>query len=148
MTPGEISALFERRGIAQTVPPLMHPEESTEMKLVPEGMQCPHTGFSQSEPGILCCLVYSEYLSGGVASFFNGTCRQFLCPAWDELTDREVLFAAELTGDWYYYSLLINSIELIKDICADYTSPGDVPEERLMELKKELITNLREEDII
>lgn len=112
-------------------------------------MQCPHIGISGSEPGIVCCLTYFDNHHGsGFESFFNGTCKTFLCTAWNELTDRQVLFAAELMKDWYYYSLLINSLEILIDLCAEYESPKDVPENVLSELKIELKEKLMEDDLI
>jgi len=112
-------------------------------------MQCPHIGISGSDPGIVCCLTYHDNHKGsGFESFFTGTCKTFLCTAWNELTDRQVLFAAELMKDWYYYSLLINSLEILMDLCAEYESPQDVPEEILEELKIELKEKLLEDDLI
>jgi hypothetical protein len=114
-----------------------------------EGMQCPHVGIAASEPDLVCCLVYSDCdRGGGLESFFTGTCKNFRCGAWDELTDRQVLFAAGLMGDWYYYSLLINEMESLRDICAAYGSPEDVPPELLRTLKIELEEKLFEEDLI
>ena len=126
-----------------------HPEDSTDEKLVKEGMQCGNVGISDSDPGLVCCLTYfDDHKGSGFESFFTGTCKHFLCVAWNELTDRQVLFAAELMKDWYYYSLLINSLEILMDLCADYESPEDVPEEILAELKLELVEKLMEDDLI
>lgn len=112
-------------------------------------MQCPHIGICGSDPGIVCCLTYHDNHQGsGFESFFSGTCKTFLCTAWNELTDRQVLFAAELMKDWYYYSLLINSLEILMDLCAEYESPHDVQEEILEELKIELKEKLFEDDLI
>lgn len=112
-------------------------------------MQCPNVGILESDPGIVCCLTYHDNHEGsGFESFFNGTCKNFYCVAWNELTDRQVLFAAELMKDWYYYSLLINSLETLMDLCAEYESPSDVPDEILDELKIELVDKLMEDDLI
>lgn len=112
-------------------------------------MQCGNVGISDSDPGIVCCLTYDDDHSNcGFESFFNGTCKNFYCVAWNELSDRQVLFAAELMQDWYYYSLLINSLEIIMDLCAGYDRPCDVPDEVLDDLKTELVKNLIEDDLI
>ena len=109
-------------------------------------MQCPYIGISHR---YLCCLVYSEDHKDKVyESFFTGTCKNFLCAAWDELTDREVLFAAELMQDWYYYSLLVNSPEIVIKLCAEYTASKDIPEDAFIELKTELRRRLLEEDMM
>lgn len=126
-----------------------HPEVSDYGKLVKEGMQCPHVGISSSEPGIVCCLSYNDNdKPPAFSSFFTGTCKNFYCVAWNELTARQILFAAELTGDWYYYSLLINCIEILMDLCSEYEEPSDVPESVLDDLKDELVKKLHEDDLI
>ena len=128
----------------------VHPEDSFEKKLVADGMQCPYIGIEDYDDNAhLCCLIYSEdHEDKTYESFFRGTCRSFLCAAWDELTDREVLFAAELMQDWFYYSLLINSTDIVTRLCSEYSSPKDVPEDTLGELKIELRRRLSEEDMM
>jgi hypothetical protein len=127
---------------------LKHPEESCEEKIVKDGMQCGNVGISRTEPGLVCCLTYhDEHKGSGFESFFKGTCKGFRCTAWNELTDRHILFSAELMKDWYYYSLLINSLELTMELCAEYESPRDVPDEILAELKIELETKSREYEL-
>ncbi|MCL1833249.1 MAG: hypothetical protein FWG49_01980 [Leptospirales bacterium] len=112
-------------------------------------MQCSYIGISDSDHRQLCCLIYSEDHKDKVyESFLTGTCKTFLCAAWDELTDREVLFAAELMQDWYYYSLLVNSPEIVTRLCAEYTASKDIPEDALIELKIELRRRLLEEDMM
>jgi hypothetical protein len=48
--------------------------------------------------------------------------------------------------DWYYYSLLINDIEAVHEICAAYGTPDDIPPDELRSLKIELVERLLEED--
>ena len=147
--PERIEALFISRGSERGALQVKKPEEAGEKKLVGEGMQCPNVGIAAQDPGLVCCLAYNDSDRGGeFQSFFTGTCKLFLCPAWDELTDREVLFAAGLMGDWYYYSLLINDIETLRNICADYESPKEFPGEKLETLKAELTERLHGEDVI
>jgi len=124
-----------------------HPDDSSLEKLFPDAIQCPNVGIGCSGPGIICCLIYENSDQGGdIGSFFNGTCRTFFCPAWDCLTDEEVLFAARLMGDWCYYSLLINDIEAVKSAYAQYGNPENVPDDRLALLKDELRHRLIDED--
>ena len=129
---------------------LVHPEDSFKEKLIADGMQCSYIGIEDYDNNAhLCCLIYAESHEGkAYESFFNGTCRSFLCTAWDDLTDREVLFAAELMKDWFYYSLLINSPELLTKLCAEYGTPKDISDDSLNELKTELRRRLSEEDMI
>jgi hypothetical protein len=149
ISPELIEAIFISRDDESGRRLTWHPEESCEKKLVRKGMQCSHVGISQSDPGLVCCLTYfDDHEGSGFESFFKGTCKNFLCAAWNELTDRQVSFAAELMKDWYYYSLLINSLDILVDLCAEYESPEDVPAEVLEELKIELKKMLMEEDMI
>ena len=112
-------------------------------------MQCTHVGISGSEPGIVCCLSYNDNEKPPeFRSFFKGTCKNFYCVAWNELTAKQILFAAELMGDWYYYSLLINCIEILMDLCSEYEYPSDMPGSVLEELKLELVNKLNEDDLI
>lgn len=142
-----IEELFQKRGQDFSTHELKHPDESCFEKLFHDAMQCSHVGMSSTDPGVICCLIYDAAERGeAVESFFQGTCRNFYCQAWHDLTDRQVLFAARLMGDWYYYSLFINDIEAVQDVCARYTHPEDVPYEELETLKSDLIERLMDED--
>lgn len=84
-------------------------------------------------------MIYTDCDRGDkLESFFLGTCKNFYCGAWDNLTDMQVLFAAKLMGDWYYYSLFIHDIEAVQNLCALYSRPEDVPHEELLSLKQDL----------
>ncbi|HNX24616.1 MAG TPA: hypothetical protein PKG60_11260 [Spirochaetota bacterium] len=149
ISPDNIEEMFISRDADAARRLQKHPEDSFHEKLVKEGMQCAHVGISGSDPGLVGCLTYhDDHRGSGFESFFTGTCKHFLCVAWNELTDRQVLFAAELMKDWYYYSLLVNSLEILMDLCAEYESPEDVPDEVLSELKIELKEKLMEDDLI
>jgi hypothetical protein len=150
LSPEKIEEIFENRGLVGSLKLMtMHPEESTDQKLVRDGMQCPHIGISPSEPGIVCCLSYmDDDRPPAFKSFFSGTCKNFYCAAWSELSERQILFAAELTGDWYYYSLLINCTDILSELCSDYEKPRDVPRNIFKELKLELVKKLNEDDLI
>ncbi len=143
----ELEHLYIARGEKGPEIPLRHPESLSEEKIFPDAMQCPHVAVTEGEFTEIGCLIYRDTeLSGETGSFFKGTCSNFYCTAWDTLSDEEVLFAAGLMKDWYYYSLLINDIETLQELCADYRDPEDVPLERLEELKIILLERLIEED--
>ena len=147
MPPEKIGELFEERERAGPSRPVLHPEIAHEEKLFPDELQCPNVGMQSSEPGLVCCLAYGDReVADDIASFMKSTCSKFLCPAWDELTDREVLFAARLMRDWYWYSLLINDIELLQELCAEYDRPEDVPEDEMERMRSDLLDFFREED--
>lgn len=145
MTRDELESLLSERGASGPQRPYRHPYTVTEKKVYLDAMQCPHVGLDRDDE--ICCLIYSESDKGGeLLTFFNGTCGNFYCPAWDDLTDRQILFAARLMGDWYYYSLLINDIEAVQNICAEYDNPSDVPEDEIEILKEELMERFIAED--
>ena len=141
----QIEELLLKRTAAGSPPPYKHPYTVNHEKLYRDAMQCPHVGLSEDNE--VFCLIYAEPdKKGEVLSFFNGTCSNFFCPAWDVLTDKQVIFAARLMKDWFYYSLLINDIEAVQDLCASYSSPDDVPEDVLDELKEDILDRFVAED--
>lgn len=147
MPPERIEDMLMDRARECSGRPIKHPEEACAEKLFRDEIQCPNVGMQSPYPGQVCCLLYTEHDRGEeIESFFNGTCKTFLCPAWYDLTDRQVLFAARLMHDWYYYSLFINAIESVHEICAMYSRPEDVPPDKLRSLKDELAERLLEED--
>lgn len=144
----EIEELFLARGQGLPARPSPHPEESHAEKLIMDAMQCSHVCMLSADNGLLSCLIYDAHDNEeeDIKKYFTGTCCNFYCPAWHNLTDRQVLFAARLMQDWYYYSLFINDIEAIHEICATYSEPEDVPFEELRRLKIELEQRFLEED--
>jgi hypothetical protein len=139
--------MFLNRGRGPLKYPVVHPDQACNEKLFQDAIQCPHVGMKSSFPGHICCLIYDDHSrEKKIDSFFNGTCKTFYCPAWHDLTDEQVLFAARLMHDWYYYSLLINDIEAVHEICAAYGTPDDIPPDELRSLKIELVERLLEED--
>ena len=141
----QIEELLLKRGDEGPTHPYQHPYSVKYEKLYRDAMQCPHVGLSDDNE--VFCLIYGEPdKKGEVLSFFNGTCGNFYCPAWDVLTDKQVVFAARLMKDWFYYSLLINDIESVQNLCASYGSPEDVPEEELDELKQDILDKFIAED--
>lgn len=143
----EIEELFmdrERCGPGREV---LHQETALCEKLFASELQCPNVGMGGDEPGLICCTVYHGHDRGEeFESFWESTCKTFRCPAWTELADREVLFAARLMRDWYWYGLLINDIESLQDLCTQYERPEDVPEEEMELLKERLIEFFIDED--
>ena len=141
----QIEELLLKRGTEGSPHPYLHPYTVTCEKLYRDAMQCPHVGLSDYNE--VFCIIYDEPgKKGEVLSFFNGTCGNFYCPAWDVLTDRQVIFAARLMKDWFYYSLLINDIEAVQNLCASFSSPEDVPEDVLDDLKEDILEKFIAED--
>jgi len=131
LEPAEISALFkeeEREGKSEAP---VYP------KRFDDAIQCPHVGYTSGPEPVIGCLKYRESADSSDA-FFNKTCKTFFCPASDHLTREEIIFAARLCADWYYYSLLIHEIELLKSLAKEFSDPAMMPPERLRALKERL----------
>jgi len=137
LSPEEINKLFKNRHLNSKK---NNCKSSRPEKSLADGIQCEYVGYIDSSKTEIGCLIYNDELSktGSMAKFFSKTCKTFFCPASNILTDDEILFAAELMQDWYYYSLLINEISILKGLCREYKSPGHVPENRLDAVKGEL----------
>jgi len=137
LSPEEINKLFKNRQLnsKKNNCTFSRPEKSLD-----DGIQCEYVGYSNSLGTEIGCLIYNDELSktGSMAEFFSKTCKTFFCPASNILTGDEILFAAELMQDWFYYSLLINEISILKGLCREYKNPGNVPEERLDAVKEKL----------
>jgi hypothetical protein len=88
---------------------------------------CPFTGFVGDGATIGCILHPEPRARGEVADCFlsyrGKTCT---CPAVETLEPHLVTFAAQLTGDWYYYGLLIHHAALLRKIAKRYGSPGEI----------------------
>ncbi|MBN2161130.1 MAG: hypothetical protein JW807_17215 [Spirochaetes bacterium] len=62
----------------------------------------------------------------------------FTCSASEELADREILYAARLARDWFYYSLLIHAPERLRAVMKEHPDPGMIPDDELDALRREL----------
>ncbi len=146
------TALFGARGAeadgAKMRPPGSVPAEHTSVTaLHDDAICCPFVGFIDADRTLIGCLVYSRPPEADAArGFFERTCRTFSCPARETLDDAEALFAARLTGDWYYYGLLINSIPLLRELIHSHGVPGNVPDSELRTVKRRLETGLSAAD--
>ncbi len=146
-SPEKIGGLFHERAKKKGGTPFESPENSSEEKLFHDAMQCPHGGLDRVDTDEIGCLIYAEHDRGAKAeTFFQGTCKNFYCAAWDCLTDEEVIFAARLMGDWYYYGLFINDIACVQELFAVHGRAENVPAEELESLKEELKQRLIDED--
>lgn len=114
-------------------------------EIITDSMKCPY--ISQiDENNTIGCLAYDniDMLDNKMKEFFLKTCKIFYCRAWDVLSDREVIFAAELLKDWYYYSLLINDCQYLKEISKKFKYPGNISEDELNTIKNNLEKKLCE----
>ena len=110
-----------------------------------DGMKCQYIG-KINKNNTIGCTAYDniDLLDSKMKDFFFETCKTFYCRAWDVLSDREVIFAAELMKDWYYYSLLINDCLYLKEISKKFKNPANIKEDELEIIKKNLEAKLAE----
>ncbi len=106
-------------------------------KRIEDAIQCPYIGYIDDEETLIGCLLYAGSRQGDIrfSNFQNNTCVIFSCLAREILTEEEILYAARLTGDWFYYSLLINDINLLRKTAKEFPRPEDVPEDLLDKIK-------------
>lgn len=108
-------------------------------------MQCRFTGFTDPERKEAGCLVHerSGELPEKQRIFFEKVCSTFYCRSRDVLDDGEIIYAAKLTRDWYFYPLLVNNVKLLRRISRRYKNPEDVPQAEIDRLKGELLETLK-----
>ena len=108
-------------------------------KKLDDGIQCPFVGYTSPE-GSIGCLAYfnNSFFKPALKDFFDKTCKNFSCLAKELLSDPEILYAAKITRDWFYYSLLINDIKLLRKLFDKYKNPEDIPGFELREVKNSL----------
>lgn len=116
-------------------------------RIHPDGIQCPSLGFIDHDSNIIGCLLYhnSDIPDLRFHRFQDHTCKNFFCTAENILAENEILFASELMRDWYYYSLLINEIDLLKELTARYRYPENVPDRVMQSVKGALRRAIRDE---
>ncbi|MBN1501199.1 MAG: hypothetical protein JW982_13640 [Spirochaetes bacterium] len=147
LPPEEIENILAERNINAGLRKNLNQKDFSFKKICDDTLQCPHMGMV--EPGIIGCLAYNDAdFNSEFQEFFNSVCKEYYCAACKELTDRQILFAAELMHDWYYYSLLIYNIDILLDLYAEHQIPGDVPDDILESVKAELEQKLLDEDMI
>lgn len=141
--PGEITALFRARleffldGSKKQ--PLLPP------KALPDALQCPHVAFTDEACSLIGCLYYHEKAMQE-DTFFKKTCKTFLCPAAEELSPEEIIYAARLCGDWFYYSLLIHEIKFLRSLMNRYPDPDKMPQKTRQDMQARLTGALRQEE--
>ncbi len=103
-------------------------------------MFCEFIAVNESN-NLIGCMAYSDstMLSSDLSLFFEKTCKTFYCKAAEILSEKEILFAAELTGDWYYYPLLINEVNHLRKTMKLYQFPKQVGTDYFDKIKKDLL---------
>jgi hypothetical protein len=123
--------------------------EFTLLKVHDDAIQCPFVGYIRSTATI-GCLIYPESISTDLRKkrLTGNTCRHFSCAAREVLTDDEIVFAARMMQDWYYYSLLINDIAFLKKIYQELRDKEELPDDVLKGIKENLTNALFEHALI
>ncbi len=137
--PDEIARLLMSRGRGEK------PPAGGGICLFDDATRCPHIGIINEDIQTIGCLIYGHAIKGEtIDAFFEYTCKNFSCRAREMLSREEILFAARLMGDWYYYSLLINEITLLQGLFRKYGLPERISPEELALLKRRLAGLLRD----
>lgn len=97
---------------------------------------CPFAGYVDGDRHAGCLLYPEDHppeLRYECFQSYRG--KLFSCQAWDILSDNEVLYAARLTGDWYYYSIIIHDVETLRHLMGTWPHPADIPAKYFEDLK-------------
>lgn len=114
-------------------------------KLYNDGLQCPFVALL--DDGTVGCVIYptKESADSRFDCFQNYTCKYFSCASKEILSDEEILYAARLFGDWYYYTLLIHSIDLLRKFMQANPVLEKTDAKAIAMLKEQLEASLRSE---
>jgi hypothetical protein len=101
--------------------------------------RCPFVGYT-GDGRHAGCLLYPEdhppELRQECFQSYRG--KLFTCRARENLSDEEILYAARLTGDWYYYSVLIHDEAMLKRLARSWPDPENVPEGERKRMRQSL----------
>jgi hypothetical protein len=101
--------------------------------------RCPFVGFVSKDRLAGCLLVREDDPSDlRHECFLSYRGKIFTCPARESLHDKEILYAARLARDWYYYGILIHEPELLRRLMEEHPDAGEVPALRREALEREL----------
>ncbi len=114
-------------------------------KLYEDGLQCPFVCLL--DDGTVGCAIYPAHGEDDMRfdCFQNYTCKYFSCASKKILIGEEILYAARLFRDWYYYTLFIHSIDIIRKFRLAHPIVEKIEESALTELKQLLDASLRSE---
>ncbi len=74
-----------------------------------------------------CALNREAHRHGGtVDCVLSYRGKRFMCPAGERLSTREIRFAAQFAGDWYFYSILIHNNALLSRMLREWGDPGAI----------------------
>jgi hypothetical protein len=101
--------------------------------------RCYFAGFISREKNIGCLLGGEDDQSGlRHECFLSYRGKIFTCPAREDLADEEILYAARLNRDWFYYPILIHEPDLLRRCMGEFPVPEEVPAARREVLEREL----------
>lgn len=117
----------------------------TQEKLHEDGMQCPFVCLF--DDGIVGCAIYpnNSLIDIRYDCFQNYTCKYFSCTANDILSDEEILYAARLFNDWYYYPIFIHSIDFLRTFKESHPQIEKIGNDEIMHIKNLLERQLKTE---
>lgn len=139
LTPDECNSLFKKRSIRIRNGFFVNQTENIAV-VVPGAMQCRYVGHTDYDRNEIGCLIHDNEpkMTPSEKDFFRKVCSTFYCKGRDVLSKKEILFAAELTRDWFYYPILITEIKYLRKLVNIYENPGKVTEPEIKKIKNDL----------
>ena len=143
LTPGEYNQLFKLRSIRIKNGFFVNETEKFQ-EVVPGAMQCKYVGYTDRGKNEIGCLIHESEpkMTSSEKEFFRKVCSTFYCKGRDVLTKKEILFAAELTRDWFYYPILITEINYLRKLVNIYDNPSKITDNEMKKIKDDLIVIL------
>lgn len=106
--------------------------------------QCPFLGITAEEHKAVCLLADSDTdRNFRHECFLSYRGKEFICWVKEILADNEICYAAMFTGDWYYYSILIHSPDVLRSLMRDYSDPCSIPLNRRELVEQNLKERIR-----
>lgn len=139
ITPGECRALFRMR--STRIKNGFFVKETGNIPVIVSGaMQCSYVGYTDKDKNEIGCLIHDNEskMTSSEKDFFRSVCSTFYCRGRDVLSGKEILFAAELTGDWFYYPILITEINYLRKLVNIYEKPAKIPAGEIEKIKNDL----------
>jgi hypothetical protein len=140
LTPGEYDNLFKLRTVRIRNGFYLNDNEKIG-EVVSGAMQCKYVGYTDQGSREIGCLIHEgeSKMTPAEKVFFQKVCSTFYCKGRDVLSKKEILFAAEMTQDWFFYPILITEIKYLQKLVNIYGDPGKISGSDLKKIKNQLV---------
>jgi len=119
LSPEKLKCFYKKNEIIESPDPLLT-----------DGTHCAYIGVVDDNTNLIGCTIYKQTnKTADISEFFNTVCSVFQCKAFEELENEEILFAAELCRDWFYYSILIVDIKELRRLITLFKKVSKITDE-------------------